>query len=345
MSNPLRRRRTTARRTPLRVRASSALVAILVAVSAAACSPHGGPAPAASTAPQPHRDAPEAALSTLRAIPQDAGIKVRRYHYATPGRSDPRQNWMDLYLPAPADGHATEHSVPLVILIHGGSWLDRIGAGTMGPFARHLAERGLAVLNLEYRRVGDGGGWPTTFTDVAGALDTVPDIEREVPQLNPNDAVVVGHSAGAQLAVWAGTRQRLSPGEVGAGAVFHPRHVISLAGPLDMQRAVALGDRAIVRAMGGTPRQHRDRYATVDPIENINPAASVVAVAGTADRIVPYQLSEDYVNAARSRGGDARAVILPGVTHTSIIAPGSAAFREVVELIVRETVDAHEATP
>ena len=324
------------------------LAATMVAASAVGCSPddHHGAAPVTTAAPQPHRDAPEAALSTLRAIPQDADITVRRYHYATRGSVDPHQNWMDLYLPATAKNAVTQpHSTPLVVLIHGGSWTNRVGASSMASFARHLTERGLAVLNVEYRRVGGGGGWPTTFTDVAAALDTVPDIEHAVPQLNPSNAVVVGHSAGAQLAVWAGTRQRLSPGEIGAGAVFRPRHVISLAGPLDLRRAVSLGDKAVVRALGGTPRTVGSRYAMVDPIENISPDTSVVAVAGTADRIVPHVLSEEYVRAAKAKGSDARAVILPGATHTSIITPGTQAYREVVELIVRETVDAHANQP
>ena len=50
--------------------------------------------------------------------------------------------------------------------------------------------------NIEYRRVGSGGGYPATLEDVARRW-TVP---RICPQ------VVVGHSAGGHLAAWAAER-------------------------------------------------------------------------------------------------------------------------------------------
>ncbi|AZG47593.1 hypothetical protein D7316_04205 [Gordonia insulae] len=288
--------------------------------------------------PEPHRETPRAALKDLNNLPADSPITARRYVYAVPdGEPDPEQNWMDLYLPAEAQEDAT----PLVILIHGGAWQSQIGADSFEPFARHLAERGLGVLNVEYRRVGSGGGWPTTFTDVAAALDMVPDIDRQIPQLDHRNAVVVGHSAGGQLAMWGGTRHKLNSDEVGAKPEFRPTHVISLAGPLDMRRAVALGDDRIVKVMGGTPAEVPDRYTSVDPIQNIDPNTPVVAVAGTDDKVVPPVLATRYVSAVKAADGDAYSVIMPGENHVSIVDSRTPAFRQVVEIITREANDAH----
>ena len=148
-------------------------------------------------------------------------------------------------------------------------------------------------------------------------------------------------SAGAQLAVWASTRQDLRPGEVGASPTFRPTTVISLAGPLDMRRAVAMGDTRIVRVLGGTPDEVPDRYASVDPIQNLDPQTPVIAVAGTSDHVVPHVLSQDYVAADAKAGGRARAIIMPGQTHSSLVDPKSRAFEQVLELITRVTNDVH----
>src|SRR5699024_12236978 len=79
-------------------------------------------------------------------------------------------------------GEHTEDSVPLVVLIHGGSWASQLVAESMDPYARDLVDRGMAVYNIEYRRVGSGGGWPTTFRDVASALDHVVELSGQHPR-------------------------------------------------------------------------------------------------------------------------------------------------------------------
>lgn len=137
------------------------------------------------------------AVDDVSSVPDYDDIRVERVEYPTLDGSDPDQNYGDLYLPA---GLQRLDSIPLVVLIHGGAWMSQLGADLFGPFARDLAARGVAVYNIEYRRVGSGGGWPTTFEDVSQALDNVVAIDQRFPQLEEKDALVVGHSAGAQLA-------------------------------------------------------------------------------------------------------------------------------------------------
>lgn len=313
--------------------------ALLVSVLFAGCAAgaeHEHGSPATISAREPARGTPGLALKDEANLPTSSSISVRRYFYPV-AHADRRQNWMDLYLPGAAGDDAT----PVVVLIHGGSWQNHVGADSFVTFARRLAQRGLAVFNVEYRRVGSGGGWPTTFTDVAAALDSIPSIADNLHQLDIKHAVVVGHSAGAQLAVWAGTRHRLSGDRLGANPRFTPTHIISLAGPLDMRRAVELGDTRIVRVLGGPPAEFPERYAEVDPIQNLDPSIGVIAVNGTADTLVPYVLATDYVTADNAAGGRARAVILPRQTHSSLVDPKSRAFTQIIELITRTANDAH----
>lgn len=272
----------------------------------------------------------ESVVNDADAVPDLPGIITERIEYPTIDGSDPDQNFGDLYLPAGPQHH---DSIPLVVLIHGGAWKSQLGENLFDPFARDLASRGLAVYNIEYRRVGSGGGWPKTFEDVSQALDNVVAIDKRFPQINEKDALVVGHSAGAQLAVWGGTRHLLEHGEIGSHPKFHPNKVISLAGPLDMVQAVANGDNNIVTALGGTPAQFPDRYSSVDPIQNIDPNTPVIAMAGTNDKVVFPSLSQKYIAELEKQNGNGQVVLLDGETHTSIVSSDSPAYPRVLDTI------------
>src|ERR1043166_5106825 len=79
----------------------------------------------------------------------------------------------ELWLPA-GSGPA-----PVAILVHGGCWQSSYGLDLMDPMAADLHGRGIAVWNIEYRRLGEtGGGYPGTFLDVGQALDML----RGMPQ-------------------------------------------------------------------------------------------------------------------------------------------------------------------
>ncbi|GAA1882515.1 alpha/beta hydrolase family protein [Williamsia serinedens] len=268
----------------------------------------------------------------LSAPAAESGADIPRAPADQPPPPDPRQNYGDLYLPAGA--HARD-SLPLVVLIHGGGWTARYGAATFDSLARALAVKGLAVFNIEYRRLGSGGGWPTTFTDVAAATDFVPTLDRENPVIDASSSTVVGHSAGAQLAVWVGTRGRLRTQQVGSEPLWQPNRIISLAGPLNMRLAAQTGDTRVTRILGGTPAQVPDRYRTVDPIENIDPTVPVLVVHGTADTVVSPRQSLTYVDAVRRAGGRVTLRLLPGQSHSALVTTGSPAFPTVVDLIAR----------
>lgn len=292
--------------------------------------------PAAETGiAAPSRPAPAVTVHRydyLAAPVAGGGATIPRPAVDMPPPPDPRQNYGDLYLPA---GAHRRDSLPLVVLIHGGGWTSRYSAATFDPLARALAVRGLAVFNIEYRRLGSGGGWPTTFTDVAAATDFVPTLDRENPAIDVSSSVVVGHSAGAQLAVWVGTRGRLRSLQVGSEPLWLPNRIVSLAGPLNMRLAAERGDSRVVRILGGTPAQVPGRYRTVDPIENIDPTMPVLVVHGTADTVVSPAQSTTYVDAVRRAGGRVALRLLPGQSHAALVTPGSAAFPTVLDLITR----------
>ena len=279
--------------------------------------------------------APSAAPAAAMPAPQDqpevlSEITKKRIRYYDGPDGDPKQNWADFYLPA---GPQKVDSIPLVVLIHGGAWKVPGSAEGFNRLSMDIAGLGAAVYNVEYRRVGAGGGWPDTFHDVARALDYVPTLDKDYPQITTDDEVVVGHSAGAQLAAWAGTRHKLADDEVGSKPAFRPTRVVSLAGPLDMRVAVADGDDRIVTALGGEPDEVPERYAKVDPIQNLDPEMPVAAVHGTRDKVVFPHNSENYIAALTDAGGSGDLMILDGHSHGSFLEPDNEKYRQILDLI------------
>ena len=232
---------------------------------------------------------------------------------------DPSQ-FGELYLPG---------RIPLatVVVIHGGYWADGFVAEAMQPMCRTLQADGYAVWNLEYRRIGGGGGWPATFEDVATGIDHLTTFDT----VDTSDVRLVGHSAGGTLAVWAASRGDTTPG--GASAVTVTR-CISLAGVLDLTEAshLGLGAGNVDLLMGGTPAQVPENYAQGDPIQLVPAGCAVDCVVGADDKIVPREQSTAYVAAAAAAGAPASLHEVPG-DHSAMIDPTSEAWDTVGALI------------
>ena len=215
-----------------------------------------------------------------------------------------RSQRADLYLPRGAGPH------PVMVTIHGGSWQSRYGKIVMRGLAGDLVRRGWAVWNIEYRRIGGGGGWPATFLDVAAAIDHLRTVRAP---LDLDSVSLLGHSAGGHLALWAATRERLPAGAPGAGPAIRPRRAIGQAPVCDLAGAYVLWRGGAVRQlMGGSPEQLPDRYAIGDPIGLLPPAMPVLLVHGTIDETVSVALSRGYTERGRAAGGSIELVEIAG---------------------------------
>jgi acetyl esterase/lipase len=228
----------------------------------------------------------------------------------------------DLYLPAGAGPH------PVVVTIHGGSWMTGYGKVVMLGVAGDLRRRGYAVWNIEYRRIGrgQGGGWPATFTDVAAAIDLLAGVEAP---LDLRRVAFVGHSAGGQLALWAAGRGRLPAGAPGAAPRIEPVAVVSAAGVNDLAQTYRESPGgAVGLLMGGGPDRWPERFAVADPIANVPLAIPVLLVHGSDDRTVSVRRSRNYAQAAGARGGEVELIEIAGAAgaHRSFVDPGGESF-------------------
>ena len=208
-----------------------------------------------------------------------------------------------------------------VVLLHGGFWRDRYRRDLMEPLAGALVERGLVTCNVEYRRVGSGGGIPETVDDVASALDLVDSLSREHPG-GFGPVVLVGHSAGAHLALCAAGRHRHRGSPLAA-----PASVVSLGGVCDLDAAaeLGLGEGAAVDFARATPAAWPLLYAEASPPRLLPLGVPSLLLHGKADDIVPWELSADLHREALAAGDACELLLLDGVGHFEPIDPGSPA--------------------
>lgn len=205
----------------------------------------------------------------------------------------------------------------VVVVIHGGFWKQAYGLELGRPLAADLAARGWAAWNLEYRRVGAGGGAPATLDDVASGI-AVGVGELAGLEVDTSVVVALGHSAGGHLAAWAGSRRAVTA-------------VVAQAGVLDLRAAHAagLGGGAVEAFLGHPPTPADDRY---DPLRQVPLGVPVRCVHAPDDDTVPVSQSRDYVAAATAAGGDANLVEVPG-DHYTLVDPGSAAWAAILRVL------------
>jgi acetyl esterase/lipase len=205
---------------------------------------------------------------------------------------------------------------PTVVLLHGGFWRARYGLDLMRPMAADLVQRGWVTWNVEYRRVGTGGGYPATLEDVAAAC-------RAADGLGLGPLVSLGHSAGGHLSLWL-AGEGLVAGVVSLGGVC------CLAGAAEER----LGNGAADDFMGARSDDARVAYGRADPLRRLPTGVPTTLVHGVRDDTVPIEQSRTYAAAALAAGDDCALVELPG-GHFDVIDPRSAGWPTVVEGLER----------
>jgi acetyl esterase/lipase len=238
----------------------------------------------------------------------------------------------DLRLPAAA---TTSQPAPVVVLLHGGYWLDPYERDLMDRLSVALTDEGWATWNAEYRRCGpSGGGWPTTLEDACAAVDVVADLARSHP-IDADRVVLLGHSAGAQLGFYAHVRSRLPSDTPGVAPRPRPNGIVSLAGVLDLEAAAdaVLGGGAIT-AFLGAPEEHPKRYRTASPVAHLPVNVPVLAIHAREDRMVPVDQTTTFVDLAREAGDDVEVAMVAG-SHLELVDLDGAAT-EVMRAWLRE---------
>ena len=279
---------------------------------------------AAQTAPDPE------------AVYKAAGAKASRPVATVAYGADPAQA-ADLRLPKGPGPY------PVAIVIHGGCWRAEVDTRAgIAAFAEALGRRGFATWNIEYRRLGNGGGYPATFQDVAAAVDKLAEIAPK-HRLDMSRVTIVGHSAGGHLALWAASRSRLPA--PWSGSAVKPASVVAVDGPGALAPFIGVdeqvcGGPVIVSLLGGAPADKPDAYKIATPADHLPLGLKQLFVeAELGDFMKPY------VAAARARGDPVDVLEPKDANHFDIVTPGLPNGDAVADFIAQKAFATPVAWP
>lgn len=239
--------------------------------------------------------------------------------------SDPSQV-AELFVPTGPGLH------PVCVVVHGGYWRAQYDRSLMTGVCADLAAHGVAAWNVEYRRVGNGGGWPETFLDVAAGIDALAELDAP---LDPSVVLAVGHSAGGQLAFWAAARSTLPDGVPGAAPRVAITAAVSQAGVLDLTLAAGLMPSSTpTRALLGDPTSNYDRYVLASPRERLPLGIAQLVLHGDQDDTVSMRIATSYATAARNAGDACELRVLTHTGHFEHIDTGAEAWHVAREWLV-----------
>lgn len=228
---------------------------------------------------------------------------------------------------------------PVAVLVHGGCWTKEYGGiGQLRNLAGALTRQGIAVWNVEYRRVDeDGGGYPGTYQDINAALQLL-DAQSAPQQLDVKRVVAIGHSAGGQLVQWLAGRSRIAPSSPLFQPSFLPvRQIISLGGLADLRHEQALikssCGRDMVDLTGVASNSRPDVFSDTNAAELMPNGSHTVLITGELDTVSPPRVAHDYAARAKAAGDSAEVIILPGASHYDEVAASSPSFQLVLPAI------------
>lgn len=242
--------------------------------------------------------------------------KIPDIPYLGPDRAEK----MDAYLPS----SDFRKPGPAVLLIHGGGWKKGDKADKRErEIGQALSERGYAVFSINYllnqKENPDGTGklvrlaWPQNFQDCKSALRYLRKNAAEYG-IDPAEIAVMGGSAGGSFAMLLGTTGEVP--ELNRGGLYvdeenHVKCVINFYGAAEMnahRRHAFTGP-----TKEATEKNCRDASAITYFSKDTPP---VLIVHGTADEVVPIQMSRDLNERLKGLGVDCTFIEVPDAPHT-----------------------------
>ena len=200
------------------------------------------------------------------------------------------------------------HTRPVVLLIHGGGWLlgNREDYASLGNW---LAKRGRVALSIDYRLTPQGARWPAQAVDVEEAVWWLREHAQQL-NIDPNQVVAVGGSAGGHLAAWLGTTDVVDS----RGTHSRVNLVASLWGPWDLSLPLPgwhpAMQQGIRQLLGNSPARAASPLFFIDAH-----SAPTLFVHGAEDRIINPDQSTRACQALHAAKVACEVIRLPSTGH------------------------------
>lgn len=200
---------------------------------------------------------------------------------------------------------------PAAIIVHGGGWVRGDRRIDVQPLFEPLSQAGFAWFSISYRLATDVTQFGVAIDDVQSAIRYVKAHADEY-NIDPNRIVLIGESAGGQLAAMAVLRGSSDVAVKAVVAIYTPTDLVSLVRssryvPTEMQNAIK-----------GSPWENfiLAGLSQLSPIENIRRnMPPFLFIHGTSDMLVPFEQSKQMCDRMRKAGASCEIYPVEGAGH------------------------------
>ena len=219
---------------------------------------------------------------------------------------------------------AAEAPSPAVIIVHGGAWVRGDRRVNVEPLFRPLADAGFAWFSISYTLASDPFQIGGAVTDVEAAVRFIA-LHAAEYNIDPDRIVLLGESAGGQLAAMAALGNRAGVNIRAVVAMYTPTDLVAIA------RNSTLIPEGVRKQLNGTifERLIVARLGQLSPIEAVRKdMPPFLFIHGDADYVVPIGQSRLMCERMEAVGAACRLVTVPGAGHGLRWWEGSAAKSE-----------------
>ena len=212
---------------------------------------------------------------------------------------------------------------PLVVIIHGGMWLQGSHKPMPGDFTDYhllwprLLDAGFAVASTQYRHSKEAQ-FPAQVNDVKAAVRWLRAASTTLGY-DGKRIGTVGDSAGGHLSLFLGTNTADPILEGTVGLTCTPSSVtaaVSWYGPTCLDAMHLAADSPESSLIGATIAEHPDLARAASPITHISTAsAPTLLIHGRCDLLIPHQQSIAYHEALQALGVRSQLHLIDGADH------------------------------
>jgi acetyl esterase/lipase len=199
-------------------------------------------------------------------------------------------NKCDIYLPALRNAQT-----PVILLIHGGSWLEGNKQDTRG-LAEIFSENKFAVVNINYQLANDSINFESINEDINKAIDFIRSKSVEF-YVAKDKLILMGHSAGGHLALL--TAFKNDPNR-------NVKAVVSLAGPTNLGNSFYLNGNiasGLATYIGDSYINQPQKYYLNSPINYVDASGPPVYILhGSNDLFIDINDSRQLAGKLDSLG-------------------------------------------
>lgn len=228
---------------------------------------------------------------------------------------------MDLYFPDSGGPW------PVVVYVHGGSWIHGDKAEAAG-LARGMTSQGYLVASINYR-LYPAARYPAMIHDVKCAIRSLRANASQY-NLDPNHIAALGVSAGGHLVALLGTSDQSAGLDVGEYLDQSSRvqAVVAMAAVTDLTRSFPNADIELMRHVGFG----EDNIVQASPITHVTEDdPPFLLIHGDQDEVVPVEQSQLLYDRLIEAKVPAQLVIVKNARH-SLTAPDGSATPTLAEI-------------